>query len=43
MESQKIEKKNYVAPTMEEIDIACQSILCGSCENNDGCIPVEVE
>lgn len=43
MNSEMVEKKAYVSPSMEEIDIACQSILCGSCENNDGCIPVEVE
>lgn len=43
MESQKIEKKNYVAPTMEEIDIACQSILCGSCDGNPNCMSTEIE
>lgn len=30
MESEKLEKKKYVAPAMEEIDVECQSVLCQS-------------
>lgn len=30
MESEKLEKKKYVAPSMEEIEMDCQQVLCGS-------------
>ena len=30
MESEKNEKKKYVAPAMEEIDVEYQSVLCQS-------------
>lgn len=44
MESEKLEKKKYVAPTMEEIDVECSQFLCDSCTNPEGCtLPVEVE
>jgi hypothetical protein len=42
MESEKLEKKKYVAPTMEEIDVECSQFLCGSCDDPD-CIVTEVE
>ena len=42
MESEKLEKKKYVAPTMEEIDTDCQQFLC--CSNGDqDCMDAEVE
>jgi hypothetical protein len=43
MNSEMVEKKAYVSPSMEEIDIACQSILCGSCESDTCSMDVEVE
>ncbi|SHK46598.1 hypothetical protein SAMN05720487_1022 [Fibrobacter sp. UWT2] len=43
MNSEMVEKKAYVSPSMEEIDIACQSILCGSCDGNPDCMSTEIE
>lgn len=37
MESEKLEKKKYIAPAMEEIEMDCQQVLCGSKD------PIDVE
>ena len=38
METEKLEKKKYIAPAMEEIEMDCQQVLCNS-ETKD----VEIE
>ena len=45
MESEKLEKKKYIAPSMEEIEMECRQFLCDSCTNPDGCVsmPAEIE
>ncbi|WP_283160526.1 hypothetical protein [Fibrobacter sp. UWB1] len=44
MNSEMVEKKAYVSPSMEEIDMECQKkFLCGSGENNDDCMDTEIE
>jgi len=39
---EKQEKKVYVAPLMEEFDMDCQTVLCGSC-TGDCPINVDIE
>ena len=40
MNTEKSEKKAYVSPSMEEIDVECRMFLCDSCENSKDCMDV---
>ena len=42
MNTEKSEKKAYVSPSMEEIDMEYQKILCGSCGDDPDCINAEI-
>lgn len=43
MNTEKSEKKAYVSPSMEEIDVECRMFLCDSCDDNPACMNTEVE